>query len=264
MKTFACLLLCFLGFQLPGVEGQPVYSLDWKKELALTGAGGIALGLGMHLENRTTLFTPNELETLDPAGINAFDRIATGFHSVQAHRASNYVFYGSFSLPLLLLAGKEPRDDFGVIAALWGETLALNAGATMLSKHSFRRPRPFVFDENVGMSRKLTSNAKASFISGHTSMTAANAFFAAKIFTDYYPESRWKPVVWGVAATLPALTGYLRVRAGRHYPTDVIGGYAVGALIGWGVPQLHRDKALKERGLSIGGGMSGIWVGWEF
>ena len=33
--------------------------------------------------------------------------------------------------------------------------------------------------------------------------------------------------------------GWLRVRAGRHYPTDVLAGAALGTFIGWLVPRLH-------------------------
>ena len=49
-----------------------------------------------------------------------------------------------------------------------------------------------------------------------------------------------KTVTWISAATIPAAMGVLRVRSGRHFPTDVITGYAVGALLGWAVPYIHR------------------------
>ncbi len=243
---------------------QKMYELDWKKELLITGSGGLTFGLGMYLETETTLFTPDELTTLDHNDINAFDRIATGFSSISSHEYSNYFFYGSLGLPALFLAHNDTRAEFGTIALLWGETMLLNGGVTILCKHTFRRPRPFVFDDDVIAGRKLTSNAKASFISGHTSLVAANSFFAAKVYSDYFPDNKWKPYIWGVAATLPAITGYLRIRAGRHYPTDVMAGYAVGALIGWGIPQMHKSKVLKENGLRVDGGLTGMRVKWIF
>jgi len=39
---------------------------------------------------------------------------------------------------------------------------------------------------------------------------------------------------------MPAVTGYLRYEAGRHFPTDILGGYALGALTGVLIPIMHR------------------------
>lgn len=222
---------------------QSPYNLKWPREIALTGSGGALFGLGLHLQDKTPLFTPDELITLDPEDINAFDRIATDFSSEKARKWSDRLLRPSFLLPVVFLAGKETREDIGTIAALFGENVLMTWGVTLVTKHAFRRPRPFVFDPDADIEGKQVSNAKASFVSGHTSATAANCYFMAKVYSDYYPDSGWKPVVWGVAATIPAITGFLRVRAGRHYPTDVIAGYVLGAAVGILVPQLHRIKA---------------------
>ena len=85
-------------------------------------------------------------------------------------------------------------------------------------------------------------DARKSFFSGHTSMTAANSFYAAKVYADMYPDSKWKPWVWTAAALLPAVTAQQRMAAGKHFFTDVLVGYGVGALIGWGIPQLHLQR----------------------
>ena len=65
---------------------------------------------------------------------------------------------------------------------------------------------------------------------------ATFSFFTAKVFSDTNPNSKLRPWVWSSAALLPAVTGYLRVKGGKHFPTDVIVGYAVGAAIGILVP----------------------------
>lgn len=258
--TFLFLLLAFAQLSF----GQSPYRLDWKKETAFIGGGAAVLGLGQYFSTQTPLFTPDELMTLDPNDINAFDRLATDYSSVGAHRLSNYFWWGSHALPLAFLAGDETRRDAGKIGLMCFETALVTAGITQIFKSTFRRPRPFVFDPNADIALKQKVNAKASFLSGHTSMTAANTFFVAKVYSDYYPDSKWKPFVWGAAAAIPAVTGYLRVRAGRHYPTDVIAGYALGATVGYLIPQLHHNKDRKLKNLSLVPGLSSIYCSWEF
>ena len=264
MTIFKLSAFWVLFFFAAPLCSQEVYELKWKKEMLIVGTGAVQLAIGQHLLDEMTLFTPDELSTLDASDVNAFDRVATRFNSLGAHRMSNYIFYGSPVLPGLLMLGKQPRSHALTIGLLWFETNLCNGGLTHLSKHAFQRPRPFVFDENTNLGSKLTTNAKASFISGHTSAVAANSFFAARVFSDYYPDSPWKPCVWGVAAALPAITGYLRVRAGRHYPTDTIAGYVVGAAVGIGVPWLHRAGMGKKKQVQLSGGLSGIYMKWRF
>ncbi len=52
-----------------------------------------------------------------------------------------------------------------------------------------------------------------------------------------------KIALWSFSAYIPALTGYFRVKAGKHFTTDVMAGYAVGAFTGWLIPHLHKKKA---------------------
>jgi membrane-associated phospholipid phosphatase len=47
------------------------------------------------------------------------------------------------------------------------------------------------------------------------------------------------PLAWGLAVAIPAWTGVERILAGKHFPTDVIAGYAFGALCGYLVPGIH-------------------------
>ena len=123
---------------------------------------------------------------------------------------------------------------------LWLEGYIVNAGITGLIKYSARRPRPYVFNPEEELTLRQSRNARTSFLSGHTSVTSYNAFFTAQVFSDYYPDSKVKPWVWVGAAVIPAITGILRVQGGRHYPTDVIAGYALGAVTGIVIPRLHR------------------------
>ena len=154
------------------------------------------------------------------------------------------------------------RKDFGPLMGLYGETLFITAGVTHLSKRWVKRTRPFIFNENVPLEKKLGKDAQYSFFSGHTSITAATTFFTAKVFSDYFPESKWKCAVWTGAVTIPAAVAYFRVRNGRHFPTDVIAGYGMGAFFGYIIPHLHK-KTNSER-FTIAPTPAGFALAWNF
>ena len=68
------------------------------------------------------------------------------------------------------------------------------------------------------------------------------------MFHDFNPGSAAEPFVWGAAAVVPAAVAYYRIEAGKHFLTDNLVGYAVGATMGVVVPQLH--KTAGRRGVS--------------
>ena len=245
-------------------NAQSPYQLNWKKEFMYYGSGLTTIGLGAYQRSKTPLYTTNDLENLDASFINSLDQPAVDQFSLAAHHASDYFWYGSFSAPLWSLVGQKSRKHFGQVAALWGEVVFINSGLTLLTKYTVRRTRPFVYNQDAPLTKKLTPNAKGSFFSGHTSMTAANTFFAAKVFADFYPDSPWKPVVWGLGASIPAITGYLRVKGGRHFPTDVITGYIVGAAVGILVPHWHKKPKLNDKGLKLDLGYNAARLKWVF
>ena len=136
--------------------------------------------------------------------------------------------------------------------AFW--SLFVTVGSTNIFKTTVLRPRPFLYNiaGGNGDGQHLEADDRQSFLSGHTSMVATSSFFAAQVMIDLHPESSLKPLIWGAAATIPAVTGYLRYRAGKHFPTDIIAGYGLGALIGTMIPKLHRIEIGKEASLSLG------------
>ena len=71
------------------------------------------------------------------------------------------------------------------------------------------------------------------------------------VFTDVHGSSNWSHVVWGSTLTLATLTGIARVKAGVHYPTDVIAGAIAGSAIGYLVPRLHRKGGEGRLGVVV-------------
>ncbi len=242
MKYFKFLYFTGILILSLQIQAQSPYQLDWKKDGGLVALAGITTGLGLHLRSNLTELVPADLEVLHANQVNNFDRFATKYYSPKADKASDLFWVGTHVFPFLFLTNKKSRKDFSTIAALYGETFFITTGITLLIKTTAKRNRPFVYNPDAPLSKKTAKNAKTAFLSGHTSISAANSFFAAKIFADYYPESKWKPAVWTTAAIIPAITGYLRVRAGKHFPTDTIAGYALGATMGVLIPHLHKKK----------------------
>ncbi|MBK8516636.1 MAG: phosphatase PAP2 family protein [Saprospiraceae bacterium] len=101
--------------------------------------------------------------------------------------------------------------------------------------------------------RKISYWLKKILFSGHTSSTTALSFFTAKVYIDTHPDMKNKWIVWTMGAAIPATIGYLRYEAGKHYPTDIISGYLVGATIGYLIPKIHKSENLRINTLSTNG-----------
>ncbi len=253
----ALLLILYWSSDLH-TQTERAYDLSLKKELIYSGAGAAIFSLGVYLKSKTPTLKISDLDLDD---IGRFDRIATRFDSDRAARFSDWTLNCSTALPLLFLVDQKTKQQFGSILVLFGETMLANQGFTDLIKSISLRPRPYVY--SLDPSTTLSKNDRASFLSGHTSGTAAASFFVARVFTGFYPDSKLKPYVWVLASALPALTGYLRIRAGRHYPTDVIAGYALGAAAGNLIPLLHKSRK-KEKRLTMATFAGGLYMNYQF
>jgi undecaprenyl-diphosphatase len=88
-------------------------------------------------------------------------------------------------------------------------------------KPAFDRARPFETDTSITVidARPLTR----SFPSGHAAMSVAGAIAGSRML----PWSAW---IWYPLAVIVAIS---RVYIGVHWPSDVIGGMLLGALVTW-------------------------------
>lgn len=250
-------------FQMTGLTAQVQdgpYYLSLKREVLYAGSGLVGTVGAFLLHKRLPTLTAGELE---PPKLSGFDQMGLGNYSQKARNFSNQTLFSTLGLPVLFLAGKKSRRDISTIGFLYIETMLINQGITDLVKVGALRPRPYLFEENFPSTTVLSGNDRSSFFSGHTSSAATASFFTARVFADYYPDSKLKPYVWGAAAALPALMGYLRVRAGRHYPSDVLVGYLVGGAVGYLIPTLHKKKP-QRKSLSIAPSMGGVYLNYRF
>jgi membrane-associated phospholipid phosphatase len=192
----------------------------------------------------------------DPAEVNRLDRFAVDLHSQTAQVASDVTVGLAVGVPLLVDA---LRLGFGPAltadAVVYTETLAVNSALVVGAKYAFQRPRPRTY---AGDPAFLTSDdGYQSFYSGHTSTAVAALTAAAWTARWRHGEQVWPWVVVGVVG---AGVGAERVLAGRHFPTDVIVGAAMGFAVGTAVPWLHRkhdDPAVAVSPLPYGVSFSG-------
>lgn len=224
----------------------PPYQLSFKNEIPFIVSSGLILGTGFLAAelNNTKPYTVQELGTLDIRSINALDRKAVDNYSPQDATTSDFIRTGVTILPILLLSEHHTKNDITALLAMSAEVMAITFGVTNTVKNVVNRARPLVYNPEVPLDERIGKRSRRSFFSGHTSHTAAAAFFVAKVITDYHPNMNkgTKVALWAVSSSIPAVTAYLRVTAGKHFPTDVMAGYAVGAFTGWLIPHLHKVK----------------------
>jgi membrane-associated phospholipid phosphatase len=238
ISCFALSVIFPFTFLFPQSSQDNPFELISGKEAAIIGAGA-AIGVTAFLiMSNNDKLTEDKINSLNPDEINGFDRIAIGPY--QEDVLGDVLLYSSYMLPLTFLAYDETREDFGTLSLMYGEVVLLNAGINALVKGLTTRNRPFVYDENSPLEEKYKLDARHSFYSGHTSFTASNSFFTARVFTEYLTDNTAKTLIWTAAAIIPAVTGFSRINTHNHFPTDVIVGYIVGAAIGYLIPELHK------------------------
>ena len=180
----------------------------------------------------------------------AFDRFSAGYYDEGYRTVSDYLLIGSLvGTPAIMALDPSIRSRTGQIGALYLQTLVATGAVFTMAAGTVYRQRPLTYSTEASITERTRQNATNSFFAGHTAYTAAATFFAAKVFNDFHPDSRAKPYVWTAAALVPAVVGFCRLKAGKHFLSDNLLGYVVGASIGVAVPQLHRIAAGK--GMSL-------------
>lgn len=267
MNRCFCLLFVFHYLAAKAQPEQFPYSLYWKKEILITGAG-FALQKGGTFIGNTRDYYNYDYGDAERRRIPFCDKWSVNYFSENAAKKSD-VAKRSGNVMALLIVSNEFLNDLKsfdpntprvsrrlwqsrgiIVLTMFAETKLITSGMINISKGVVHRFRPYVYSHNHP-GEESTVYSTQSFFSGHTAKTAAAAFFAAKVYSDIYPDSKWKNVIWVTAATIPAVTGALRIKAGRHFLSDVVLGYTVGAAVGLLVPHLHKNKKNEPRNVQL-------------
>lgn len=118
----------------------------------------------------------------------------------------------------------------GISVLLWrlagrrvGLALLLGGGIGELfytiAKWAFQRPRPRILEH-------LSSAGWHAYPSGHTTLSVIIIGLAFVLLADALP--RLRHLFWAVAILVPVSVAISRVGLGVHYPSDVLGGLALG------------------------------------
>ena len=218
------------------------YKTNFKVDAPIIVAGMGLSYYGLTLMQDKRSLTQEEIANLSKDDVNGFDRFSAGWDSENAKKISDIPFYGSFATPFLMMLNKNVGSKAGQVFVLYVETMAVTGSLFTMTNGNLPRTRPLVYSPDVEMSEKTRANARNSFYAGHTAAAASATFFAAKVFHDFNPDSPARPYVWAAAAAVPAAVGYLRLRAGKHFLSDNLLGYTLGAAAGILVPQLHKKN----------------------
>ena len=254
MKVTATFLLAgtLLTAPAPAATAQQAPS-PYHTRFAVDGTAilglGAATGVGLLLISKKDGLTPAQLTALNRHDVPKFDRFSAGYYSATAQTTGDLIVYPTLLLaPGLLALNADIRRDYKQVLTLYLETMAANNAVFTLTASSVTRYRPYLYGPEGG-DKRTGHIATNSFYSGHTANTAAATFFAAKVYHDFHPGAAAEPLVWGAAAVVPAATAYFRVKAGKHFLSDNIVGYVLGAAAGIAVPELHKTAA--RTGLSV-------------
>lgn len=244
-KYFALLTLFVFAVNNLFAQKESPYQTSFKYDAPAVVAGLGLSYLGVSLIKNKKNLSPTELAAKSKQDVFFIDRFSAGNYSKKADEQSYIPFYGSFAVaPLVALIDKKQRNHYGQISVMFIETMSAAAASFTIAAGLVQRSRPLVYNTNLPVKNpdelRSDKDEQRSFFAGHTTATAAATFFAAKVFSDFNPDSRLKPYVWAAAAAVPAVVGYQRLRAGKHFLTDNLLGYGVGAACGILIPQLHK------------------------
>lgn len=243
IKSYPTLLLFLIAIccslLLPG-QGLRPYNPSNATNASLLGLGGTITIGSMFLDKKVVPMTELEVGNLDVDNILPIDRYSLRHLSFKTDEFTDKLLLTSFASPFFLMLDRTGRDNFNDMALIVFEGALLNAALINLTKVTARRARPYNYNPDAPLDIKLRKSSRYSFYSGHVATAAYFSFTTAQLYSDLHPQSGARPYVWAAAALIPATVAYGRMRAGKHFFTDVLVGFVAGTAIALTVPALHR------------------------
>jgi len=246
------------------------YEVSWRKDLPLTAGAALVAIYGQY--RYFNMEVPDEIIVRESGELLPWDRGFAGRYNKTADDVSKWSVALAVA-PLGLAgyswyAGDASGYDVGAFSLMFVQALALQSGVNFMVRSLELWPRPYVYAKNcevadgrdrncsadaVEKAKSAEGEAYGSFFSGHTSAAFTVAMFTGEWFSEMYPNSPYKNVVWAGAFSAAGMVGALRIAAGKHYPSDVIVGALVGTGISYGIISLHKNDGSR---VSLWGGFN--------
>lgn len=241
----------------------------WALDASITAGAGIPV---LVLNRWVAPQLPKPALPTDPPDLGRVDAIASGRYDPRVSTATDVmVAVALTAAPLVSLVdghwaaqSARPSARRRAFAKTWGTAVLVEAEAvaiagllTNVMKHAIGRPRPYTTLAEADVAERdrgqLAHDLRAagrshSFPSGHSTLAFAAATSLATVLTlDAPPTRRAKVVIalaWSLGLLTAGTTAALRVVAGKHYPSDIVAGSAIGAAVGVVTPLLHARRRL--------------------
>jgi membrane-associated phospholipid phosphatase len=248
-KPVSFILLICLSIQA-FAQDSCIYKINKGIDIPVTiiGIGG-TLG-GAYLRQSKPNSDSLTIVSLDPSTLSSLDKKSINQNDFISGKVSDFFLGGGFVIPWVLAFDKHVRNDLSRYSLLYLETMSLAGAGYWGSAGLVDKYRPYVYNPEVSLARKMSKHSKNSFFAGHVTITAAGSFFTAQVLHDLYPETSWNYLGYILATAATGTNGYLRYKGGFHFVSDVVIGATFGAATGILVPVLHKKKK-KDQKLGI-------------
>ncbi|MBN1609519.1 MAG: phosphatase PAP2 family protein [Polyangiaceae bacterium] len=232
--AFALAALGAAPARAQSADAPPRPRVWWVADSIVTGTGvALALGASLLPVNASGRWQSEPLP---------FDTGYRGRSSSSADSLSDSSGAVAIVIPAALQVGQGFDAATGERLFIYAETLSVTLGINAVAKVLVGRPRPYFYSSDPRVARFSARQGKEthlSFYSGHSALTFAAGVSGSLLFTQTSNDRAARATVWGTELFLAGLTAGLRVRAGQHFPTDVLVGILVGTGVGVAGPYIH-------------------------
>lgn len=160
------------------------------------------------------------------------------------HEGSSRVSDGAAAVGLVapfIAFAPAGRVEAAQASLVYGEVLQFSLLANTVTKRSVRRLRPAARSLVAQAVEPGAADAYYSFYSGHSALSFSAASGGSLLFSALHGEDDRSVIAYsGASFFLAGFVAHARVRAGKHYPSDVAVGSLAGLLASATVVAAHR------------------------